>query len=205
MLFARRARPTFGERARIALWPRRSFGRSFGYYKHRVLRLEASPHAIAAGVAAGAFASCTPLVGFHFILSFVLAWVIGGSLIAAAFGTAVGNPLTFPLIWLSSFQLGELILGPSAASVSPTHLDLSFDLITDSFASLWPTLKPMIVGGAVMGFVLGGAFYLLVRSMVMMSQSLRAARLAAAAQNRAAREPGAHAALPGEGSDLPAQ
>ena len=83
MLFGRRTRPRPSERLRIALWPRRSFRRSFAYYKHRVMRLEASPHAIAAGVAAGAFASCTPFVGFHFILSFVLAWVIGGSMIAA--------------------------------------------------------------------------------------------------------------------------
>ena len=184
MLFARRARPTFRERLRIAAWPRRSFARSFRYYKHRVLRLEASPHAIAAGVAAGAFASCTPLVGFHFILSFVVAWIIGGSLIAAAFGTAVGNPLTFPLIWLTSFQLGELILGPSPKGVGPGHVELSFDMLTQSFDTIWPTLKPMFVGGAVMGSVLAAAFYLLVRSAVRMSHALRAARLAAAAHNR---------------------
>ncbi|ORE94317.1 DUF2062 domain-containing protein [Acuticoccus yangtzensis] len=184
MLFARRARPNFRERARIAAWPRRSFGRSFSYYKHRVLRLEASPHAIAAGVAAGAFASCTPLVGFHFLLSFALAWVIGGSMIAAAFGTAVGNPLTFPLIWVTSFQLGELILGPAPDRVAPGDLELSFNLLTQSFGTIWPTLKPMFVGGMVMGAVIGGGLYLLVRSTVMMSQSLRAARLAQAAQNR---------------------
>ncbi len=186
MLFARKARPSIHERLRIAAWPRRSFGRSFNYYKHRVLRLEASPHAIAAGVAAGAFASCTPLVGFHFLLSFALAWVVGGSLIAAAFGTAVGNPLTFPLIWLSSFQLGELILGPSPTGAGPGHVELSFSVLTESFATIWPTLKPMIVGGLVMGTVLGGACYLLVRSTVMMSRSLRAARLAAAAEKRQA-------------------
>ncbi|MEM9223436.1 MAG: DUF2062 domain-containing protein [Pseudomonadota bacterium] len=184
MLFGRRVRPNFLERLRIALWPRRSFGRSFRYYKARVLRLEASPHAIAAGVAAGAFASCTPLVGFHFILSFVLAWVIGGSMVAAAFGTAVGNPLTFPLIWVSSFQVGELVLGSSPGAVSPMQLNLSFDLITSSFGTLWPTLKPMFLGGAIMGSVLGGVLYFLTRSAVVMRQSIRAERLAAAARAR---------------------
>lgn len=180
MLFARKARPTVLKRLRTAAWPRRSFRRSFRYYRHRVLRIEASPHAIAAGVAAGAFASCTPLVGFHFILSFALAWMIGGSLIAAAFGTAVGNPLTFPFIWLSSFQLGELVIGESSEAVSPLHLELSFDLIRGSFASLWPTLKPMIVGGTLLGLVLAGGSYIIVRSAVLMSQSLRSARLKAA-------------------------
>ena len=184
MLFGRRTRPRWMERLRIALWPRRSFGRSFSYYKHRVMRLEASPHAIAAGVAAGAFASCTPLVGFHFILSFVVAWVIGGSMIAAAIGTAVGNPLTFPLIWVSSFQVGELILGSNPAAASPHELTLSIDLITTSIATFWPTLKPMFLGGFVIGTILGGILYLLVRSAVVVSQNMRAERLARHAQER---------------------
>jgi hypothetical protein len=185
MLFRRRARPSLPERLRVALWPRRSFRRSFHYLKHRVLRLEATPHAIAAGVAAGAFASCTPLVGFHFILSFVLAWAIGGSMIAAAFGTAVGNPLTFPLIWVSSFQLGQLILGSSGNAVSPLELELSFDLLWTSFATLWPTLKPMFLGGAIIGTLLGGTLYVLVRSAVLVSRSIRAARLQAAVEGLA--------------------
>ncbi|MBJ3778195.1 DUF2062 domain-containing protein [Acuticoccus mangrovi] len=186
MLFARRARPSLPQRLRIAAWPRRSFRRSFVYYKHRVLRLEASPHAIAAGVAAGAFASCTPLVGFHFLLSFALAWLIGGSLIAAAFGTAVGNPLTFPFIWLSSFQLGEVILGRSENSVSPLDLEFSVDLMWNSFATLWPTLKPMLIGGVIIGSVVGGVLYVLVRSAVLVSRSLREARLQAAMESAAA-------------------
>ena len=130
-------------------------------------------------VAAGAFASCTPLVGFHFILSFVLAWVIGGSMIAAAIGTAVGNPLTFPLIWVTSFQVGELILGANPAAAQPHEVHLSIDLITTSIATFWPTLKPMLLGGFVIGSVLGGTLYMLVRSAVIVSQTLRAERLAA--------------------------
>lgn len=178
MLFARRNAADWREKLRIALWPRRSYRRSFSYFRHRILRLEGSPHAIAAGVAAGAFASCTPLVGFHFILSFVVAWAIGGSLIAAALGTAVGNPLTFPLIWLSSFQIGTMILGPSPGAVSPLELDLSFNLIWNSFETLWPTLKPMILGGAIIGSIIGTVLYFLVRSAVLMRRAIRAARLA---------------------------
>ena len=188
MLFGRRTRATRMERLRIALWPRRSFLRSFAYYKHRVLRLQASPHAIAAGVAAGAFASCTPLVGFHFLLAFAVAWAIGGSMIAAAFGTAVGNPLTFPLIWVSSFQIGELILGGGNAP-PPHHVDLSFNTLTSSFSTLWPTLQPMLVGGVVMGLVLAAILYMLVRSTVMVSQGIRAERLARFAERTDAGDP----------------
>lgn len=177
MLFARRERSGLVSRVRGVLWPRRSFVRSFRYYKHRVLRLEGSPHAIAAGVAAGAFASFTPLLGFHFLLSFALAWLIGGSMIAAALGTAIGNPLTFPIIWVSSFQLGEAIIGSDAKSISPVKLDLSFDLLWSSFSTLWPTLKPMFVGGAIIGTVVAVTLYFIVRSAVLMSKSMRAARL----------------------------
>ena len=180
MLFARRARPGWKARLRLAIWPRRSIARSFSYYKHRVLRLDASPHAIAAGIAAGAFASCTPLVGFHFILSFALAWVIGGSMIAAAFGTALGNPLTFPFIWVSSFQLGELLMGTDGIAISPLHLNLSFETLWHSFGTLWPTVKPMLIGGSLLGLVIGGSLYVLVRSAVVVSQRLRSARLQAA-------------------------
>lgn len=198
MLFGRKVRPRFGERMRVAAWPRRSFGRSFSYYRHRVLRLEASPHAIAAGVAAGAFASFTPLIGFHFLLSFALAFVIGGNMLAAAFGTAVGNPLTFPFIWLSSFQLGEFILGRSPDAMSPLDLELSFDLIWNSFATLWPTLKPMFVGGAVMGAVAATGLYVLTRSAVMASRAFRRARVEAGRQ-RAAREAAERLREEGEG------
>src|SRR5690606_12123881 len=81
------------------------------YVAKRVLRLSASPHAIAAGFAAGVFASITPFVGLHFFLAGVIAWVTGGNLVASALGTAFGNPITFPLIWAGTYRLGRWILG----------------------------------------------------------------------------------------------
>lgn len=179
MLFARRSRPDTAERVRIALWPRRSFARSFNYVKHRVLRLKATPHAIAVGVAMGAFASCTPFIGFHFILAFVLAWAVGGSMVAAAFGTAFGNPVTFPIIWISSFRLGEWLIGSEAGVPSPLELRLDFETLTGSFATLWPTLKLMLVGGVLIGGVVGAVLYILTRQAVLASQNMRAARLEA--------------------------
>ncbi len=183
MLFNRRVPPSARERTRVALWPRRSWRRSFAYVKHRVMRLEASPHAIAAGFAAGAFASFTPFIGFHFLLAFAVAWVIGGSLIAAALGTAVGNPLTFPFIWVSAFQVGELILGGEGAT-PPLSLELSFSTITQSFELIWPTLKPMLLGGALLGLGVGAGLYVLVRSAVVVRQQIRRVRLAEGAARR---------------------
>ncbi|MEM6847340.1 MAG: DUF2062 domain-containing protein [Pseudomonadota bacterium] len=184
MLFTRRHQPSKRERVRTALWPRRSFARSFRYYRGRVVRLKASPHAIAAGVAAGAFASCTPLVGFHFILAFVLAWLVGGSLIAAAFGTAVGNPITFPFIWLTSFQIGSRVLNwfgmEQVGAAAPVPEELSFELLTSSFSTLWPTIQTMLLGGALLGLPVATVLYFGTRSAVRFTRDVRAARLAAA-------------------------
>lgn len=161
------------------MWPRRSWRRSFAYWRHRVLRLGGSPHAIAAGVAAGIFASCTPLVGFHFILGFVVAWLLAGNLVAAAIGTAAGNPLTFPFIWVTSFQIGTLVLGGDVPATHPLDLELGPDLLFTSFAALWPTFKPMLLGGVILGTVAGGLGYVVVRSAVAASQAIRRERLRA--------------------------
>ena len=88
-------------------WPKRGFGRVWRYLTLRLTRLKASSHSAALGFAAGAAVSFTPLVGFHFILAIVLAFVTRGSLIAALLGTAVGNPLTFPLIFTASYWIGD--------------------------------------------------------------------------------------------------
>jgi len=184
MLFQRRDKPTVSERFRVGLWPRSSWRRSFAYYRHRVLRLSGSPHAVAAGVAAGVFASFTPFVGFHFLLSFIVAYMIAGNLIAAAIGTAAGNPLTFPFIWVASFNVGTWVLGSDPNTVRPGDLELSFDLLTNSFMTVWPTLKPMVLGGVIIGTFAGFAAYFAVRSAVLGARQLRAHRFAAARTSR---------------------
>jgi len=171
MLFRRREDPTFSERVRVALWPRRSWTRSTQYIKHRVWRLRGSPHAIALGFAAGVMVSFTPFIGFHFIAGGLLALVLGGSVIASAFGTFVGNPLTFPFIWYGIYKLGNLLLG-TEGEFNPDILvsgfeklwvgisDFSGDVLLGAFDILWPLLKPMTVGGVLMGILAGMLFYL---------------------------------------------
>ena len=111
MLFKRRTPPSWQETFRVWLWPRRSWLRSTQYVTKRILRLTATPYAIAAGVAAGVFTSFTPFMGLHFLVAALFAWLIRGNLIASALGTFFGNPLTFPIIWAATFNTGALILG----------------------------------------------------------------------------------------------
>ena len=122
MLFKRREAESWLNRLRVHVWPRRSWGRSTRYVVHRVRRLSATPHAVALGFAAGVFISSTPFIGFHMILSAAVAWIIGGSMVAALLGTFVGNPLTYPLFWVGSYEVGSLMLGGGDGKV---ELDLS--------------------------------------------------------------------------------
>jgi len=177
MLFRRRKALNRIERLRSAVWPRRSWARSTQYYSKRVMRLTATPHAIAIGFAAGAFASFTPLIGFHFLVSFALAWIVRGNLIAAAFGTAVGNPITFPLIWAATFQVGQIILNEDKTVPGTMNAELHSGLFSRSFDSIWPVLKPMLVGAVPLGTITAIVCYILVFKSVEVYQRRRRTKL----------------------------
>jgi len=184
MLFRRRENASFSERVRVAIWPRRSWSRSTKYIKHRVWRLRGSPHAIALGFAAGVMVSFTPFIGFHFIAGGLLALVLGGSVIASAFGTFIGNPLTFPFIWFGVYKFGNFIMG-TKGDFNPDILlsgfeklwkgisDFSGDVLYGAFEILWPLLKPMTIGGVPMGILAGLIFYVPVLKAVQSYQRRR--------------------------------
>ncbi len=161
MLFKRREAETLLNRLRVSLWPRRSWGRSTRYVVHRVRRLSATPHAVALGFAAGVFVSSTPFIGFHMALSAAVAWIVGGSIVAALLGTFVGNPLTYPLFWVSSYEVGSLMLGKGDGDI---ELDLSKGIFqTDQ---IWSLLKPMTLGSIPIGIALALLSYVLVKPAV---------------------------------------
>jgi uncharacterized protein len=177
MLFRRRNPLNWIERLRLAVWPANGWNRSMRYLGKRVLRLSASPHAIAAGFAAGVFASFTPFIGFHFLISFIVAFAIGGNLLAAAFGTAVGNPFTFPIIWLSSYKVGNLVLGLEHREI-PGH-EIAATLARQPFEAIFPLMRPILIGGLPLGFVFGAIAYLIVLWAVKAYQDSRRRRLGA--------------------------
>lgn len=176
MLFGRRDKPSIAERVRVFLWPRRNWMRSGKYFVKRILRLSGSPYMIAAGVAAGVFTSFTPFLGFHFIISWAIAFAIGGNLLAAAIGTGVGNPITFPFIWGATYSTGCFLLGKEAAH-GDLH-NLKQGLLTESFSSVWPTIKVMTVGALPVGIVFALLFYYMTRKAALVYQNRRKALLA---------------------------
>ncbi|WP_339778898.1 DUF2062 domain-containing protein [uncultured Thalassospira sp.] len=123
-MFQRRIKPSSFERIRSFLWPRAGWRRSSRYFAHRVARLPGTPYSIAAGFAIGAAVSFTPFIGFHFVLSALLSFILRANLVASLLGTIVGNPWTFPFIWLWLYHSGLWILG-SDPSIQGVHFNMA--------------------------------------------------------------------------------
>ncbi|WP_293204738.1 DUF2062 domain-containing protein [Parvibaculum sp.] len=169
------------EKLKEIFWPRSGWKRAFQYGWRRVWRLSGTPHAIALGVAAGAFSSCTPFLGFHILVAMLIAWVIRGNLIASALGTFIGNPITFPVIWLAVFEVGRYIVGaPAGSDPNIAHAMQQ----AGAFDRILPSLVPLAVGSVPVGIVLGCVFYVLTRSGVEAYQSQRRKLLAERAKAR---------------------
>ncbi|MDH3669031.1 MAG: DUF2062 domain-containing protein [Paracoccaceae bacterium] len=201
MIFKRRDHPGFWNRLREIVFPRKGYWRGFDYVKKRLHRLPDSPHRIALGFACGALASFTPFFGFHFFIAAGIAWVVRGNIIAALFGTAIGNPLTFPLIVTASLWLGRWMLGRGEGQSD-------FEVVTYAFAdalnSTWFTVKswfgygpsmmdgilgfldevflPYLIGGILPGIVIAVISYWIVGPIVAAYQLRRRKKLAKRAE-----------------------
>lgn len=206
MIFKRRERPSTYDRVRATVAPRKGFWRGFGYVHMRMRRLPDSPHRIALGFACGAFASFTPFFGLHFIIAAALAWVVRANVVAALFGTIVGNPLSFPFISAVSLWTGRWLLGQRGNGSD-------FEQITHSFAeglnAFWETVKswfgyapsmldglhvfvvdvflPYLVGGLLPGLATAAACYWIIGPLVAAYQQRRRKKLLASRARQRAR------------------
>jgi uncharacterized protein len=171
------------DKIKAALWPRKGFIRPVKYFGFRIIRLRASPHMIAAGVAAGVASAFTPFIGVHFFVSFAFAWVLRGSMIAAGLATvAAGNPLTYPLIWGATWELGRIMMGHNFGAQHTPNLHAllaHFDL-----REIWgPVFEPMLLGSIPLALGLGLLAYLLAYKGTDVFQKRKAARLEARASH----------------------
>lgn len=115
------------------VYPTGGWWRAASYVLHRMRRLPDQPHRIARGVAAGVFISFTPLFGFHFLGAIAIAWALRGNILAALLGTFFGNPLTTPIIAVSSVALGRWMMGIEGA-IAPQRI---FGDFSRALGDLW--------------------------------------------------------------------
>ena len=153
-MFRRRNPIPLWRRLRGWLWPDIGWRRLGIYLVKRVTRLPGTPHSIAAGLACGAAISFTPFIGLHAVLSVLLSFVVRGNYLAALAGTLVGNPWTFPVIWLTTYQLGHFMLGSTPSQVAPEPE------LTSRWREIRALIWPMTLGGVPFGALAGLAVYL---------------------------------------------
>lgn len=189
-MFKRREKPNLLHRTLRFLWPKTGLKRAYIYLGHRLARLPGSPYSIAAGFACGVAIAFTPLLGFHLLLSAVLAWLIGGNVIASALGSLIGNPWTYPFMWILIFRVGNAMIGGSGVSESALTLDNLNDLYEllhnffvagrESPPSVYANLKslfvPMMLGCIPVGIIAWLLAYFPANRLVSMYQAKRRLR-----------------------------
>lgn len=181
-MFLRRQKLSIFQRARQFFWPTAGWHRSTRYVFHRVARIPGSAYSLAAGFACGAAISFTPFIGLHFVLAALLAYIMRANIIASAIGTAVGNPWTFPFIWVGIYNVGSWIV--NADGVEAHEVDF-LDVLTESMEAMHrmdfqflmdtsgPVLWPMLVGSVPVGVFVWVLFYVPLRPMISKYQAAR--------------------------------
>jgi uncharacterized protein (DUF2062 family) len=175
-MFQRRIPISRLRRVRDAIWPQMGWRRASQYTLYRIGRLPGSGYAIAGGVAWGAAMSFTPLIGFHILLAIFGAWLTRCSAVAAAIGTAVGNPWTFPFIWIGLYKIG-IFMGFSVEGVDPDTMDFTslFGHITMAFFDrdwtyladqAFPVLLPMLAASVPASIIVWVIFFLLLKPVI---------------------------------------
>lgn len=157
-----------------------------------MMRVRATPHEIALGAAIGVFAACTPFLGGQMILAGAIAYLMRVSVAAALLATFVGNPLSWPAIWSASYVAGAWLLGMDpvfAAEHLASHLTDGATLISASIAKPTPQsidavvvnlsllLRPLVLGGILIGLLAAVGSYYPTRRAVRMFQTRRALTL----------------------------
>ena len=151
------------------------------YWVAKLKRLKGTPNSVAVGVACGVAVSFTPFVGAHFVLAMASAWILRGNVIAAALGTAFGNPWTFPFIWISVLYTGRKMIGKGYEGIADIDFGMIFSeafkaLINFDFGlfwrDVWPILYPMIVGSIPYVLLSWWFSYIVVRNILLKRKKL---------------------------------
>lgn len=123
----------------------------------RFKELNGDPHYVALGMAIGVFISVTPTIPFHTAIALALAFILRGSKAAAAIGVWFSNPLTIPLFYKGSYDVGMYILGNSAP------FNIEYESILELLKLGADVTIAMITGGVILGILPGIAAYFITR------------------------------------------
>ena len=112
------------------------------FYFLKLIRVKDTQDKLAKGFACGSMVSFTPFMGFHFFLAVIFAYIFRGNIVASLIGTFVGNPFTFPFIWIFIYNVGNIFF-KNDQNVS---LELTFQSLFDQGYDI---LMPMLIGSLI--------------------------------------------------------
>lgn len=137
-------------------WER--FKRLLKLHYLKLMRINASPHNIAMGVACGVFGGCFPVIPglpMQTVIAVVMAFFTRSSKIAAAVATWISNPFNWLLFYYVQFKIGTFLL-PLEVKFDPAQWQVS-----DFMDIGWQGLTILIFGGFVLGIPLGiGSYFI---------------------------------------------
>jgi hypothetical protein len=198
-MFKRRRQRTTLEGVKEIFWPSMGWMRAARYAKHRVIRLSASTHSITCGLVCGMCISFSPLFGFHFLLAVAYARLMGGNYLAAIIGTFFGNPWTFPILFILSYETGSFVLsffgGAGLVETSnPSDLgSIEGSSIAFFLNNFWDLYLPTLLGSFICMAVFWPIYYYPVYFLVRSAQKARRARMRRKWRKQVAKEEARHA------------
>ena len=112
------------------------------FYFLKLIRVKDSKDKLAIGFACGSMVSFSPFIGFHFFLAVIFAYILRGNIVASLIGTFVGNPFTFPFIWIFIYKVGNIFF----KNDQNFSLELTFQSL---FNQGYDILIPMMIGSLI--------------------------------------------------------
>ncbi|MGJ3260714.1 MAG: DUF2062 domain-containing protein [Rhodospirillales bacterium] len=175
-MFRRRDPVPVHRKAIASLWPKTGWRRATRYLLYRMGRLPGTGYAVAGGFAWGAAMSFTPFIGLHILLSILGAWLSRCSVVAAIIGTVVGNPWTFPFIWIWLYNSGVAMgFGQTVVDAEAMDFTALFGAVTEAtLRGDWafigeyalPVLMPMMVAAIPTTVIVWVTFFLLLKPVI---------------------------------------
>ncbi len=115
-------------------------------FYERFISLKGDPASIAAALAMGVFVGVTPTIPFHTGIIVIIGLLFKMNITAAYLGSwLISNPVTIPLLYLSQYELGRVMLG-----MGPYRFELAEYSVAAIAALGWQILLPLLTGGIVM-------------------------------------------------------
>src|SRR4030043_1929310 len=122
-----------------------------------------SPAEIASAVALGNFIGFIPIIGTHTIIAIGLSYILRLNTLIVFLGTQISNPISYPFQIFISAEIGNLIL-------KGRFLEIEF---SREINYLNHYIFPIIVGSLVLGIIVSGLSYTLVKYFLNKRRGLR--------------------------------